>query len=123
MFIDDHELPGPAHLVPVYQFIKDCSISVDYSIEEKAKLINALRSEACSDGAEFSPAIAWQFFIKLVTHSWMQHVHVAVVHVHVCMLFLYYYASVVLRAMCVSSFHYLTYKQLLAEDSLTCLGC
>lgn len=64
MFIDDHELVDSTYLPAVYQFVKDCSISVEYSQEEKAKLTNALRSEVCSDGNEYSQTVAWKFFLK-----------------------------------------------------------
>ena len=64
MFIDDHELIDPSHLPPLYQYIKDCSISVEYTMEEKVKLTNGLRAEVCSDGSEFSHTLAWKFFIE-----------------------------------------------------------
>ena len=64
MYLDDKELLGPSFVSSVYQFVKNCSISVDFTIEERTRIINALRPDVSRDGLEFTPSIAWEYFLK-----------------------------------------------------------
>ena len=67
LYLDDIEVPDSAYLPSVYQFIKDCSISVDFTSEEKSKITNTLRSEVCRNGRDYTQTMAWSFFKEYVT--------------------------------------------------------
>lgn len=64
MFLDDQELLDCSHIPYVYQFVKDCSITVEFTPEERACVVNSLRSEVTQNGSDYTEHKAWNFFIK-----------------------------------------------------------
>jgi dynein heavy chain len=64
VFLDHQEIPNVDYLPYVYQFVKDCSLTVEFTNEERLCVINSLRSEITQCGFKYSEKIAWQFFIN-----------------------------------------------------------
>ena len=71
VLLDDLELTSSKYFSSVYQFVKDCSITVQFTSEERSRVVNALRSEVTQTGSEYSEQIAWNFFLKYVIESMM----------------------------------------------------
>ena len=69
VLLDDLELTSPTYFSSIYQFVKDCSITVQFTSEERSRVVNALRSEVTQTGSEYSEQIAWDFFLKYVIES------------------------------------------------------
>uniref|UniRef100_A0A1X7UKN4 Uncharacterized protein n=1 Tax=Amphimedon queenslandica TaxID=400682 RepID=A0A1X7UKN4_AMPQE len=64
IFLDDQELLHPSCISLVYEFVKDCSINMDFNPEERSRIVNSLRSEVTRNGSEYSEQKAWIFFIN-----------------------------------------------------------
>ena len=64
VFLDDQELLHPSCISLVYEFVKDCSINMDFNPEERSRIVNSLRSEVTRNSSEYSEQKAWIFFIK-----------------------------------------------------------
>ena len=64
VFLDHQELLDSTYFSHVYQFTKDCSVTVEFTDEERSRVVNSIRSEVTQDGQEYTEHTAWEFFIK-----------------------------------------------------------
>ena len=63
VFLDDQELLHSSYIPLVYEFVKDCSITIDFTPEERSRIVNSLRSEVTKNGSDYTEQKAWNFFI------------------------------------------------------------
>ena len=75
--VSEEDLPDPfTFMVYLEELINNCSVTHLFTEEEKAHVINAIRSSVTHAGIDFCQDSAWVFFLR--------YVHKQCIYVHIC---------------------------------------